>query len=189
MSQSIPTVPAPNGPNNQPPRLPRPVGAPPLPIPLPPSQTSLMQQNAPTPPLQHRQTFNRPQIPPQIPPQQQHRQPPKETNWMAVVDNPKEKNVPTDEIIDTASFAVVEENFQSSGAGAEAAAQAGAVAHAVYSTQPQHSDSEDSESSNRSGEPDDLKMNKFAERIVLKLGSKYPTSPRFIFHGFFFNIL
>ena len=170
MGQSLPIIPPPTlGPNGQPPRIPRPVGAPPMPIPLPPSQAAFMSQNASTHGV-HSPAFNRP---PQIPSQHLH-QPPKESNWTAAVDNPKEKNILKDEMIaDSANFTASEESVHLIGAGAQAA----------YTTQPlqqQHSDSEDSESSSRSGETEDLKMNKFAERIVIKLGSKYPTSPRFI---------
>lgn len=61
------------------------------------------------------------------------------------------------------------------------------VAQAAYSTQQPHlatqqqlphSDSDDSEASSRTNEKDDFKYNKFFEKVIMKLGSKFPTAPR-----------
>ena len=174
LGQTSPVPPPLIGPNGVPPRLPRPVGAPPI-QPLS-SQAMFMPPNAAAVPVLH--NIHGPNIPfnqqPLPPSQQLQQQQPKETNWSAVVENSKEIKVTTDGIADSVNFTASEDIVQSDGA------------QAVYTTQPQqqqqhqHSDSEDSEASNRSGETDDIKMNKFAEKIVLKLGSKFPTSPRFV---------
>ncbi|XP_066933043.1 uncharacterized protein [Clytia hemisphaerica] len=88
---------------------------------------------------------------------------------------PKKGATPVDEEIRAPSDQKLPEKKLYS-SGHDWQAQASATA---YSTAPPHSDSEDSESSNRSGESaEDHKINKFTEKIMMKLGSKFPSAPR-----------
>ena len=184
-----------------PPRLQRPIGTPPLPIPLPPSATQqpfmpppMTHSGAPRPSMAHnalhqptphsvlRPPSSQNAMPPTLS-TSQHQQELKESIWTAVVEKPQDnKNSPRE-------FAASSVLSPDTSDGAPPA-----WAHAAYTTQALqasvHSDSEDSESSNRSAEIDDLKMNKFAEKVVLKLGSKFPTTPRFdLFTLYLFRVV